>query len=216
MGSEMCIRDRFRTPLTSIIGYTNLVKNDLQKVAAGADKSLEAGENYLGAVQRSSKHLMSLVENLLDHGKFDADDIVLHPRSTLLNQIVSDVELVLLPLSETIGIEFSVDFPSEQKLQLMVDDSRLRQCLINLVGNAIKFTDDGSVKVVMKYAEDILDVTITDTGIGISQEDLEKIRLPFYQAADTGKVGTGLGLTCLLYTSPSPRDLSTSRMPSSA
>ena len=189
------VSHEFRTPLTSIIGYTNLVKNDLQKVAAGADKSLEAGENYLGAVQRSSKHLMSLVENLLDHGKFDADDIVLHPRSTLLNQIVSDVELVLLPLSETIGIEFSVDFPSEQKLQLMVDDSRLRQCLINLVGNAIKFTDDGSVKVVMKYAEDILDVTITDTGIGISQEDLEKIRLPFYQAADTGKVGTGLGLT---------------------
>ena len=189
------VSHEFRTPLTSIIGYTNLVRNNLQKAGDGDEALSSSSDDYLSAVQRSSKHLMSLVENLLDHGKFDSDEIVLRPKPNSLKQLIDDVELVLRPLSETKGIEFSVIPPYNEMASVMVDDSRLRQCLINLIGNAIKFTDDGSVTVDFNYSDDTLQVSILDTGMGISEEDLDKIRLPFYQAADTGKIGTGLGLT---------------------
>lgn len=189
------VSHEFRTPLTSIIGYTNLVLNNLQKTGDEQKGLADCNNDYLSAVQRSSKHLMSLVENLLDHGKLDSDEIVLKPKPNSLKQLIDDVELVLRPLSETKGIEFNVIPPYNETATVMVDDSRLRQCLINLIGNAIKFTDQGSVTVDFNYANDTLQVSILDTGIGISEEDMNKIRLPFYQASGTGKIGTGLGLT---------------------
>lgn len=192
------VSHEFRTPLTSIIGYTNLVRQDLQKVGeemvpriAKADDSV----SYLRAVQRSSKHLLSLVENLLDHGKLDANEIVIRPKATDLNEVFEDVEVLLKPLCTTKNIVLSVDSNLPKELITIVDDSRLRQCLINLMGNAVKFTDQGSVNISVAWADDFLSIEITDTGLGISAKDLEKIRLPFWQGADTGKAGTGLGLT---------------------
>ncbi len=198
------VSHEFRTPLTSIVGYTNLVKSGLAKMSAEIDSYKPVRDQhhernsieYLSAVQRSSKHLMSLVENLLDHGKLDSDEIVIRPKPTPIVEIFNDVELLLKPLSQTKSIELKVDLQDvDSQTHIVVDDSRLRQCLINLVGNAIKFTDFGGVTVQAKLQGENLDVVISDTGMGISEEDLEKIRLPFYQAADTGKVGTGLGLT---------------------
>ena len=83
----------------------------------------------------------------------------------------------------------------DDQVYVIADDSRLRQCLLNIVGNAVKFTDKGSVEVIASFTEEELKVSVKDTGSGISAEDIKKIRLPFYQAADTGKAGTGLGLT---------------------
>ena len=80
-------------------------------------------------------------------------------------------------------------------MYVFVDDSRLRQCLINLVGNAVKFTDEGGVTICSTWSSDVLSFSIVDTGLGITPDDLEKIRLPFWQAEGTGKAGTGLGLT---------------------
>ncbi len=191
------VSHEFRTPLTSIIGYTNLVKNELSRMSNDIVPRVTQEDNrdYLGAVQRSSKHLLSLVENLLDHGKLNSDEIVVRPKNTHLNELFEDVEIVLSPLSQTKGVDFNVSLLAEPNTHIIVDDSRLRQCLINLVGNAIKFTDIGSVTVDAKLVNEELFVEVIDTGIGINEEDLQKIRLPFFQAADTGKVGTGLGLT---------------------
>lgn len=194
------VSHEFRTPLTSIIGYTSLVEQSLGEQAHQGDGSLIAQEannkaGHLRAVQRSSKHLLSLVENLLDHGKLDSNEIVLRPKATDLVELFEDVELLLRPLSDTKNINFISKLQLGESATVVIDDSRLRQCLINLVGNAIKFTDHGSVSLAAELRDDFLFVVIDDTGAGISPEDLKKIRLPFWQAADTGKVGTGLGLT---------------------
>jgi len=194
------VSHEFRTPLTSIIGYSNLVKNNLNEITNNdlmVSQSAHNSADYLDAVQRSSKHLLSLVENLLDHGKFDSEEIILRPKPVCLYEIFDDVKLVLAPLSDTKGIKLRVNLSVPEATKVILDDSRLRQCLINLVGNAIKFTDTGGVdlSVNIDTTEQVLTVSVIDTGMGISEQDLEKIRLPFYQAADTGKVGTGLGLT---------------------
>ena len=192
------VSHEFRTPLTSIIGYTNLVKQDLQKVSQELVPRISRSDNsphYLRAVQRSSKHLLSLVENLLDHGKLDSNEIVIRPKTTNIAELFEDVELLLQPLSNTKRIELVTDIKLPDNALAVLDDSRLRQCLINLVGNAVKFTDVGSVTLTVSLSDDMLVVKVVDTGLGISKADLEKIRLPFWQGADTGKAGTGLGLT---------------------
>ncbi len=191
------VSHEFRTPLTSIIGYTNLVKSDLAKMSEEMVPRIakQDSDDYLSAVQRSSKHLLSLVENLLDHGKLDSDEINIRPKPTDLNELFRDVELLLTPLSTTKDIRFDIELDIPSDFEAIVDDSRLRQCLINLVGNAIKFTDEGGVSLKAKLENESLNVSVSDTGLGISADDLKKIRLPFFQAADTGKVGTGLGLT---------------------
>lgn len=192
------VSHEFRTPLTSILGYTDLVKQNLQQLAKEptVDEFIaQESDSYLRSVQRSSKHLLSLVENLLDHGKLDSNEISIRPKPTDIAEVFEDVELLLKPLCATKHIEFSVNTNFESQSHSFIDDSRLRQCLINLVGNAIKFTDKGSVELQAEWANEVLRVVVTDSGPGISSEDLDKIRLPFWQAADTGKAGTGLGLT---------------------
>ena len=192
------VSHEFRTPLTSIIGYTDLVRDNLlakdgQRVLADATET--DNSEHLRAVQRSSKHLLSLVENLLDHGKLDSNEIVIRPQCIDLNELFDDISLLLKPLSDAKNIEFSTDIQFDEHATAVVDDVRLRQCLINILGNAIKFTDHGSVSLQASLQDEVLSISVADTGPGISEEDLQKIRLPFWQVADTGKAGTGLGLT---------------------
>lgn len=197
------VSHEFRTPLASIIGYTNLVKEDLLQAEERASEeraSIKApsrpqNSEHLRAVQRSSKHLLSLVENLLDHGKLDSNEIIIKPKSIDLAELFDDVNLLLKPLSEAKNIELKSNIQLSNPSIVIMDDSRLRQCLINLIGNAIKFTDQGSVTLTASLADESLSIRVADTGMGISEQDLQKIRLPFWQAADTGKAGTGLGLT---------------------
>ncbi len=189
------VSHEFRTPLTSIIGYTSLVEHSLQATNLLNVDDADANVEHLGAVQRSSKHLLSLVENLLDHGKLDSNELVVRPKSTDLIELFEDVRLLLKPLSDAKDIAFDCLLELGDNALTVVDDSRVRQCLINLLGNAIKFTDIGAVSLKVKLQDEVLFIEVTDTGTGISVEDLEKIRLPFWQVADTGKAGTGLGLT---------------------
>ncbi len=185
------VSHEFRTPLSSIIGYTNLLSRDITLL----DQYVPGASDYLSAVRRSSSHLLSLVENLLDHGKLDSGEIIVNPKATDLSELFHDVSILLDPLTATKNIEFNLISNVPDNAIALVDDSRLRQCLINIVGNAIKFTDIGSVNVDVNWQNDQLTVKVVDTGPGISKENLEKILLPFWQAPNTGKAGTGLGLT---------------------
>lgn len=188
------VSHEFRTPLSSIIGYTNL----LERETHNPDKNPEAYANcrsYLRAVKRSSKHILSLVENLLDHGKLDADQIVIRPKPCDLHEVFDDIRLLLSPLAGTKNVEFTLQTNFEPGCMVIADDSRLRQCLLNIVGNAVKFTDKGSVTLKAELNRELLSIEVIDTGEGISKDNLAKIRIPFFQVADTGKAGTGLGLT---------------------
>lgn len=190
------VSHEFRTPLTSIIGYTNLLNSRIDRhLSDGNDESARQSVTYLSAVRRSSKHLLSLVENLLDHGKLDSGEIIINPRLTDLAEVFEDVTVLLGPLSATKNVEFVVQYEPGNAGSVLIDDSRLRQCLINIISNAIKFTDIGSVTVNAAWRDELLTVAVIDTGLGISKEHLQKIRQPFWQVPDTGKAGTGLGLT---------------------
>lgn len=183
------VSHEFRTPLASIIGYADQLQSGLDKLPK------ITVSNNVAAIQRSSKHLLSLVENLLDHGKFESTEIELNPRPTNVSELFQDVTLVLNQEAASKGIVLGLRLDLESDLLVLVDDSRLRQCLINLIGNAIKFTDEGQVTIGVSWIEDELRISIKDTGMGISPEHLAKIREPFWQAPNTGKAGTGLGLT---------------------
>jgi len=193
------VSHEFRTPLTSIIGYTDLICQKLEKNYPNSHQltgeEIDNGEEHLRAVQRSSKHLLSLVENLLDHGKLDSNEMLIRPQTVVLSEVFNDVNILLSPLASAKHISLYMQLDFSDELRVVIDDSRLRQCLVNLVGNAIKFTDEGMVKVHAQMFDDQLSVLVEDTGIGISEDDLQSILLPFWQAANTGKVGTGLGLT---------------------
>lgn len=193
------VSHEFRTPLSSIIGYTDLLRQLMETLGANSASErsrLEDGLSHLQAVNRSSKHLLSLVENLLDHGKLDSGEIVIRPSAINLREVFDDIDLLLRPscASKDIALGFDTRLGSDEPL-VWLDDSRLRQCLINLVGNAIKFTDRGGVKVAANWQDEILAIRVSDTGLGISEAELAKIRLPFWQGAEHGKAGTGLGLT---------------------
>ena len=197
------VSHEFRTPLASIIGYTDQLQKNLSDFLTsensqsyGSDISyFERSENHARAANRSSQHLLSLVENLLDHGKIDSNEILMRPKAIDLKQVFHDVAMLMKPLCEAKVINLSIKVDEKRPEAVFIDDSRLRQCLINLIGNAVKFTDDGGVSVLGTWKGDRLFVTIDDTGLGISEDDLAKIKLPFWQAEGTGKAGTGLGLT---------------------
>lgn len=185
------VSHEFRTPLTSIIGYTNLLLDEANSGVEESNKKI----NYLAAVKRSSKHLLSLIENLLDHGKFQSKDLNLYPKATNLVELFNDVFVLVKPLAATKQLKFELNLSIPETSEVVIDDSRLRQCLINIIGNAIKFTESGEVIVSAKYLDERLAVEVKDTGIGIKGEYLNKIKQPYWQAPDTGVSGTGLGLT---------------------
>jgi len=188
------VSHEFRTPLASIIGYAELLqKTKIETSHKQTDIQISSG--YAASILRSGKHLLSLIENILDHGKVGSEQLDLNPRATNLGELANDVGLLIEPLAITKNIEFSFNRQNIFNRTVWVDDSRLRQCMINVIGNAIKFTDIGWVRVTGNWLNDVLEIVVEDTGIGISDEHLNSVLQPFWQASNSGKAGTGLGLT---------------------
>lgn len=183
------VSHEFRTPLAALLGYVDVLRDRL--ATQETDKSVD----QLNVIGRSARHLLSLVENLLDHGKLDANEMVLKPHVVDAQELVKEIEAILQPTVTNSQINLSVTATPSPLPHCLLDDSRVRQILLNLVGNAIKFTDAGDVKVNVSWLLDELSFEISDTGIGIAENDLTKVRQPFFQAGHTGRVGTGLGLT---------------------
>lgn len=182
------VSHEFRTPLTALIGYVELLSDRYETQAA------EQSYDQLRVIRRSARHLLSLVENLLDHGKLDSEEkMVLNVNVFDVQALCDEVEAMLRPTANNKNIDLR--FQAHALPNCLIDDSRLRQILLNIVGNAIKFTDKGYVQVTVEWADDVLKIIVFDTGIGISAEDLEKVFHPFWQAPLSGRVGTGLGLT---------------------
>ncbi len=183
------VSHEFRTPLAALLGYVDVLGERL------LSQSQEESEEQLKVIRRSGRHLLSLVENLLDHGKFDAGEVVLNPQAIDLQGICDEVHAMLHQgaASKQIALEF--DTTPTPLPSCLIDDSRLRQIMLNIIGNAIKFTDEGKVQVIAQCADEQFSLRIRDTGMGISKDDMQNVMRPFWQAPKNGKVGTGLGLT---------------------
>jgi len=175
----------FRTPLTSVIGYSE----QLREIRTGDQEA----QRYLDAVGRGGRYLLNLVENLLDQARIEVDELTLNPGGCDLHEMSDEIELLLRPLAIQKQLSFAWWFDAEIPPRLWLDATRLKQVLINLVGNAIKFTRQGGVNVEFGWKEDWLQVSITDTGPGMKDAEAAVVFEPFRQGGD-GKRGKGAGL----------------------
>ncbi|MEL7499694.1 MAG: ATP-binding protein [Planctomycetota bacterium] len=183
-----------RTPMNAILGFTDWLRR-------GLAKNEDEKQEYLSTIHSSGKHLMELINDILDLSKIEAGkmEIVCEPRSPF--KIITDVTNILRVRAEDKGIGLVLDFKTDLPERIVSDDVRLRQVITNLLGNAIKFTNAGAVRVCAELCEvertSMLKIEIHDSGIGMTTDQLDKIFKPFVQADSsvTRKFGgTGLGL----------------------
>jgi signal transduction histidine kinase len=183
-----------RTPLNAIIGFTGTLLMRLPgPLTADQDKQLQI-------VQSSAKHLLSLINDLLDLAKIESGKVELNLEPLIAQHLVEELALALRPLAESKGLGFAIVMPSAD-LMIRTDRRALSQILINLVNNAIKFTEQGSVCLELGhvYKEGWMrtEIKIVDTGMGIRPEDQAKLFHAFAQVNTLPRrryEGTGLGL----------------------
>jgi len=180
-----------RTPLNAIIGYTELILDNIYGEAP------ERMRQVIERVQTNGRHLLGLINDVLDLTKIEAGQLTLSLADYSLKEIVDGVMTALEPLA----VEKHLAFKSELSADLPVghgDERRISQVLLNLVGNAIKFTDKGGVSIEASAANGSFTVAVRDSGPGISQSDQARIFGEFQQADNSStrrKGGTGLGLS---------------------
>ncbi len=180
-----------RTPLTAIMGFTKM--NQL-----GDDLGRERRIENSAIVARNCEHLLRLVSNNLDQARMEAGQLVLDHAPEDIAALVADVVATLSSEARSKQIELRTAAAGSVPERVLVDGWRLRQVLVNLVGNAVKFTAEGSVTVDLRWDDGTLELVVTDTGPGIEAAALERIFEAFQQADATlraGYGGTGLGLT---------------------
>lgn len=190
-----------RTPMNAIMGYTDLLKRAHETQGGQGGGASQETLRYLNTIGNSSQHLLDLINDILDLSKVEAGKIDIETLSVSVPRLILDVLSVMKPRAEEKGLQLAYTPQGAQPDMLETDPARLRQILINLVGNAIKFTESGSVTVTSKLAEEngdtLLVVDVIDTGIGMSAAQAEDIFSPFTQADSsiTRRFGgTGLGL----------------------
>ncbi len=183
-----------RTPLNAVLGFTDVLRRGL---VTDTDESLE----HLNMIHRSGKHLLELINDILDLSKIEAGKMDVESIDTRPDQIILDTVDVLRVRAEEKDLELRVEFSSSIPRRIKSDPTRLKQIITNLVGNAIKFTESGSVTVATRMQDGEtprLAIEIKDTGIGMTPEQQERIFESFSQADEstTRKFGgTGLGLS---------------------
>ncbi len=178
----------FRTPLNTIIGFTDLMQQEINNDSVHSD--------YLTAVDQGAKHLLNLVENLLDQAQIETSSVEIYATETDLNEVFTEIETAFASLAKRKSIEFEVVSSSLPNL-VSVDQLRLRQIVVNLVGNAIKFTDNGRVQLSISWSPGELSIEVTDSGCGIPEASKEQIFKPFEQLQN--RPGSGLGLSIVKY-----------------
>ncbi|MCF8144680.1 MAG: transporter substrate-binding domain-containing protein [Deltaproteobacteria bacterium] len=180
-----------RTPLNSIIGFTGIILNEL-----AGPLNLEQ-KKQLKMVKGSSHHLLNLINDVLDISKIEAGEVEITKNHFSMPQVIDQVVESLRPLAEQKGLSLFAQIDPDVD-RVVSDERRIRQILINLANNAIKFTENGGVRIVCRRQDSAIEVRVTDTGIGIRSEDMGKLFKPFQQL-DTGTArryeGTGLGLS---------------------
>jgi signal transduction histidine kinase len=180
-----------RTPLNAILGYTELIIDGIYGEAP------EKMRTVMERVQSNGKHLLGLINDVLDLSKIEAGQLVLSIQDYSIKDVVHGVYSAVEPLANSKKLAFKIDVPPNLP-PARGDDRRLTQVLLNLVGNAIKFTDAGEVAVKAAASNGAYTISVRDTGPGIAEADQTKIFDEFQQADSTqtkAKGGTGLGLS---------------------
>jgi signal transduction histidine kinase/CheY-like chemotaxis protein/purine-cytosine permease-like protein len=178
-----------RTPLNVLLGYAQLLSKD----SALRQETLMS----INTMKRNGEHLADLIEGVLEVSKIEAGRLFVHRDEVQLRPLLEQLVNMFKLQAVSKGLEFQYDFPTYLPEYVTVDKQRFRQVLINLISNAIKFTEQGTVYFRVRYRNEVGHFMIEDTGIGISPEDQELIFKPFERVEKSGSTssGTGLGLT---------------------
>jgi len=177
-----------RTPMNAILGFSQLLSEQ---------NTDPRWQKYLNAINSSGQNLLKIINDILDLSKIEAGKIELHPHPLQLSQLCQEISTLMSLDFEQKGLQFDIIQQSDLPEWLELDGLRLRQVLLNLLGNALKFTQTGQVKLVISYLAQTeesgeLRLMVSDTGVGISPEQANQIFEPFEQFTQAG--GTGLGL----------------------
>ncbi|MEM7433331.1 MAG: ATP-binding protein [Pseudomonadota bacterium] len=180
----------FRTPLASIINYAELATDD--------NIDTNTVNKCIEAVTRSAHHLNSLVEAILDDARLDAGNVAVNNEVFELHSLLQDLAEMMAPMAAEKELSF-VSLVDDQLPNLIrADEIHLRQILINVLGNAIKFTKIGGIELAATYVNPKLIISVKDSGPGISVEDQERVFGAFQRGADESASGAGLGLAISL------------------
>jgi signal transduction histidine kinase/CheY-like chemotaxis protein/streptogramin lyase len=178
-----------RTPLNGILGYTQILRRG---------RNLDAQQvTGLSIIQQSGEHLLTLINDILDSAKIEAGKQELNPSDVWLKRFLRAICAVVRLKAEAKNLGFVCDLPSDLPDVIRTDERRLRQVLLNLLANAVKFTDRGQVALNVRFTPpSCLTFEVRDTGIGIAENDLQTLFRPFAQVSDAQRRlgGTGLGL----------------------
>ena len=182
-----------RTPMNAILGYSQLMMRD-------PDLGTESKTN-LSIINRSGEHLLALINDILDMSKIEAGRMALNPVAFDLPSLLEDMTGMLCLRAEGKGLGFKIALAGEKVRYLLADESKLRHVFINLLGNAIKFTESGGITArvsIERRSQDglWLVVTVEDSGVGIASDEMTKLFQPFTQTQSgvNKQSGTGLGL----------------------
>lgn len=182
-----------RTPLTSILGYASLL---LEK------EDTAAYHKELKIISNNGKHLLSLLNDVLDLSKIAADKFELKEQVTDFQELLIEVNSLLSVSALDKGLFLAFNSGTKLPRQMMLDGMRIKQVLVNLIGNAIKFTDRGGIRVNTSFVNEkqgpVLTIEISDTGIGMAEHQIDSIFAPFKQLEDVANRkagGAGLGLS---------------------
>jgi PAS domain S-box-containing protein len=186
-----------RTPLNSIIGFTGMTLQGLS-----GELNDEQKDN-LARVYQSAKHLLALISDVIDISKIEAGRIDLFPEEVSLKNIIDEAIVTIQPQLKDKRLTLAVDVPAD--VNLNTDRKRLLQCLINLLSNGVKFTEKGGITIAAGEHNADVEISVTDTGIGIAEKDIPKLfeafeRLDTRLSVKAGGTGLGLYLTKKLTT----------------
>ena len=180
-----------RTPLNSILGYSQILLKD--------EALTSTPREAVQTIQRSGEHLLALIDGLLDLARIEAGRLQLEPMPLHLPDFLDELVRMVSPQAEAKGLAFVYSRDGHLPTWVKADAKRLRQILINLLANAVRFTDTGTVTFHVDSRKQVVRFDVVDTGVGVLPQDRERIFLPFERGAagrrQGGEPGTGLGLT---------------------
>ena len=183
-----------RTPMTAILGYAEMLLD--------AGQSADDRRSCVQTIRRNGEHLLHIINDLLDISKIEAQKVTVEKLTTPLPQLIADVIGLTRPWAIKKGLAYEVEFAGEIPATIETDPLRAKQVLVNLIANAIKFTEKGSVKLCVRreisYFRQTIYFEVVDTGIGMNEAQIAKLFQPFTQADESTTRrfgGTGLGLT---------------------
>jgi signal transduction histidine kinase/CheY-like chemotaxis protein/purine-cytosine permease-like protein len=184
------ISHELRTPLNSILGYAQLLDND-ESIPSHRKQAIKV-------ISRSGEHLLSLIEGTLDIARIESGKLTFDIKPLKFQEFVEQIVSMFELQARNKGLNFAYKQHGELPVLVRADQKRLTQVLINILGNAVKFTNEGEIVFSVSYAREIAHIQISDTGPGIKQSEYSKIFEPFERgsASDAANIGgTGLGLT---------------------